>query len=205
MRVGIIDYGMSNLLSISRAIEKIGARVELLENPDKLVQMDKVILPGVGAFPKGMKSIREGGFEDAILAYAKTGKDFLGICLGMQMLLSQGQEIEQTDGLDLIEGECLDLPKTDSTGNINIVPHVGWEKIENFVDSNFTELDNSYMYFVHSFYAKPKNTGDILCTSSFGDLTFASGIQMENVTGFQFHPEKSGEKGLNLLTKFLNK
>jgi glutamine amidotransferase len=202
MKVGIIDYGLSNLLSISRAIEKIEGHVLILNSVSEIKKVDKLILPGVGAFPQGMKHLNKGEFSEGILEFVKQGKSLLGICLGMQMLLGQSDEISQTKGLNLIPGNCVSLPVNQSDGLPNIVPHVGWETIK--IDGKYQALNNQYMYFVHSYFAQPSSSSHVLCTSPFGDFEFASGIQKDNVTGFQFHPEKSGEKGLELLRIFLN-
>lgn len=202
MNIGIIDYGLSNLLSISRAVEKINGSVSLIKNPEELALVDKVILPGVGAFPQGMTQLLNSGMAESLVSFANQGKPLLGICLGMQLLLSQSEEISPTNGLNLIQGHCISLPSKSATGGSNIIPHVGWEAIH--IDGNYEKLNGQYMYFVHSFYAQPSSAQHILCTSPFGELQFASGIQKDNITGFQFHPEKSGAKGLELLSIFLN-
>ena len=202
MNIGIIDYGLSNLLSISRAVEKINGSVSIINNPEELALVDKVILPGVGAFPQGMTQLLNSGMAESLVSFANQGKPLLGICLGMQLLLSQSEEISPTNGLNLIQGHCISLPSKSATGGSNIIPHVGWETIH--IDGNYEKLNGQYMYFVHSFYAQPSSAQHILCTSPFGELQFASGIQKDNITGFQFHPEKSGDKGLELLSIFLN-
>src|SRR5436190_7889138 len=120
-RVGIIDYGMSNLLSLQRALEHVGAEVEVLAAPDRLMEFDKILLPGVGAFPDGMRNLKQLGFDEAIRQYVGEGKHFFGICLGMQMMLTEGLEMEKTQGLGLIEGICTPLPEKDSAGNRNII------------------------------------------------------------------------------------
>lgn len=204
--VSIIDYGMSNLLSICRAFEHIGAQVKVIDKGEDIFKADYLILPGVGAFPDGMKELRERKLVEPIQQFARSGKPLLGICLGMQMLLSKGYEHTETDGLGIIEGEVLPLPR-DMKGFK--VPNINWHSSEEnnegkWKDSIFVNTKTgTFFYFVHSYYAKPEKDKNILATSQFGDLRFAAAIRKENVTGTQFHPEKSGEDGLELLRRFI--
>lgn len=207
-KVTIIDYGMSNLLSIARAIEHVGAEVILTDDPDVICKADYVILPGVGAFKDGMAELEKRNLPSAIHAFVKTGKPFMGICLGMQMMLERGEEIEETKGLGIIPGEVIALPTIQKNGFVNTIPHMCWSEV-NYKGENkntpFEEFDNmSYMYFVHSFYANPAKQEHCFATSSFGDMNFCSVVHKENAWGMQFHPEKSGQNGLNMLKGFLN-
>jgi len=205
--ISIIDYGMSNLLSIQRAFEHVGANVNIVTTENQILSSDYLVLPGVGAFPDGMNELNTRNLDAAIRAYSQKERPLLGVCLGMQMLLTKGFEHKETDGLGIIEGEVLPLPK--DMPNFKI-PNINWHEI---IEPNDGRWENTILkntknqtcfYFVHSFYASPKNTRDILANSSFGTLQFASAIQKEHVFGTQFHPEKSGEEGLNLLKKFLD-
>jgi glutamine amidotransferase len=204
--VSIIDYGMSNLLSITRAFEHVGADVNTITNPDEILKSDYLVLPGVGAFPDGMEHLERKGLSEAIVEYTKTGRPLLGICLGMQMLLSRGHEHHLTNGLDIIKGEVLPLPKDMPDFK---VPNINWHSVyepnpgiwKNSILKD-TELGTCF-YFVHSYYAKPDNIEDVLAYSKFGDLEFAAAVRHENIVGTQFHPEKSGVKGLNLLKQFI--
>jgi imidazole glycerol-phosphate synthase subunit HisH len=204
--VHIIDYGMSNLLSISRAFEHVGASVKIIHNPDEISQAGYLVLPGVGAFPDAMTELNNRNLTEAIKIHTKTGKPLLGVCLGMQLLLSRGFEIKETEGLALIPGEVKTLPKND----INFkVPNINWHSIfepkmgrwKNTVLDDVKE--HSHFYFVHSFHAIPENNNHILALSNFGKVNFAAAVINENIVGTQFHPEKSAEIGLKLISNFL--
>ncbi|MCC6818888.1 MAG: imidazole glycerol phosphate synthase subunit HisH [Bacteroidia bacterium] len=203
--ISIIDYGMSNLLSISRAFEHVDAKVNIISSPEEILKADYLVLPGVGAFPDGMEHLNSRNFTPAIREFALSGKPLLGVCLGMQMLLSKGNEHHITAGLDIIKGECLPLPK--DMPNFK-VPNVNWHSIyppneQSWSDSvlDTTQIETCF-YFVHSYYAAPILSSDILALSRFGTLNFAAAVKHENVIGTQFHPEKSGEAGLHLLKRF---
>ncbi|MBL7838283.1 MAG: imidazole glycerol phosphate synthase subunit HisH [Bacteroidetes bacterium] len=204
--VSIIDYGMSNLLSITRAFEHVGAQVSIVSHADEIMKADFLVLPGVGAFPDGMEHLESRQLADAIKAFTKTGKPLMGICLGMQMLLSKGYEHSVTDGLNIIEGEVLPLPK-DMPGFK--VPNINWHSIYPPDENKWNQTilhkskPETCFYFVHSYFAKTKHAEDVLAYSKFGHLEFAAAIIHENVVGTQFHPEKSGEDGLVLLKQFI--
>ncbi len=205
--VSIIDYGMSNLLSICRAFEHVGAKVNIVTHNEEIVNSDYLVLPGVGAFPDGMAELNKRDLPEGINEFVKTGKPILGVCLGMQMLLSKGFEHIETLGLNLIEGEVLPLPQ--NLENYK-VPNINWhsviEPLENkWQNTIFNETpNNSFFYFVHSYFARPKLDENILRSTNFGSLNFASAIQKDNVMGTQFHPEKSGTNGLKLLKTFID-
>src|SRR5690349_1042755 len=129
-KVSIIDYGMGNLLSITRAFEKVGAAVEHAQSPEQILGADYLVLPGVGAFPDGMRELNTRGYAEAIRQFADGGKPFLGVCLGMQMMLSSSEEIEHTAGLNLIEGQVVKFPGQQKDGTQNKIPHVAWTPIE---------------------------------------------------------------------------
>jgi imidazole glycerol-phosphate synthase subunit HisH len=205
-KVTIIDYGMSNLLSIQRAFEHIGASVKVTSTIDDINDAEYLVLPGVGAFPDGMRELGKRGMIGPIKQYAASGKPLLGVCLGMQMLLSRGYEHHETEGLNIIEGEVLPLPK-DMKGFK--VPNINWHSVAEhhagaWQNSIFGNTENeACFYFVHSYHAQPKNENDLLAVSNFGSFSYAASIKHGNVTGTQFHPEKSGEEGLQLLRKFI--
>lgn len=204
--VSIIDYGMSNLLSICRAFEHVGAKVNIVTNEKEILDAEYLILPGVGAFPDGMNELNSRNLSHAIQEFSKKERPLLGICLGMQMLLSKGFEHKETNGLDIIPGEVLPLPK--DMPNFKI-PNINWHGVfeptkDIWENSILKETENdTCFYFVHSYFAKPAKPEYILAESSFGTLKFAAAIKQNNVTGTQFHPEKSGEDGLKLLKMFL--
>ncbi len=204
--VSIIDYGMSNLLSICRAFEHVGAKVNVVSTESEILKAEYLVLPGVGAFPDGMQELNSRNLVNSIQTFSNKERPLLGICLGMQMLLSKGYEHQETQGLGIIDGDVIPLPK--DMPNFKI-PNINWHEIlepsaGRWKDTILHNTKNdTCFYFVHSYYAAPKNNNDILASTSFGDLKFASAIQKANVFGTQFHPEKSGTEGLNLLKKFL--
>lgn len=208
--ISIIDYGMSNLLSITRGFEKIGSKVTIISDPESILAADKLVLPGVGAFPDGMRELHKRQLIEPIRKHTKSGKPFLGICLGMQMMLTKGYEITETEGLDLIKGEVVKLPNINKNSTLNKLPHMNWNIIKktNNVGWINTILENNisgdYMYFVHSYFAKIENLENQLAYTPFGDINFTSAIVMDNCFGTQFHPEKSGEIGLKILKTFSN-
>jgi glutamine amidotransferase len=208
-KIGIIDYGLSNLLSIYRAMEYVGAETAVVSEASEFSRYDKLVLPGVGAFPDGMNMLHERGMAEPLKKHAADKKPFFGICLGMQMMLGMGYEITETPGLDLIPGKVLPLPSYDDQGNVNRIPHVGWEFIrEPQPDSWKTgplhrEHAHNPYYFVHSFYVVPDNPDHIWAEADFGNMKFAAAVRREMVFGTQFHPEKSGEQGLELLRQFV--
>jgi glutamine amidotransferase len=209
-KVSIIDYGMGNLLSMQRGLEKIGAQVSIASSPEKILQADRLVLPGVGAFPDGMAELEKRNMIEAIQEYVKTGKILLGVCLGMQMLFKESEEIQPTPGLGFINGRVIKLPEMREDGIPNKVPHVAWSPIapaQKTWEHTFLHFFNpgAYMYFVHSYFALPDQPSSILAQSSFGNFQFCSAAIHENVWGTQFHPEKSGENGLKILNNLIRK
>jgi glutamine amidotransferase len=198
---------MSNLLSIQRAFEHVGAVVNIVSTEKEILNSNYLVLPGVGAFPDGMNELNTRNLNLAIKEYSQKERPLLGVCLGMQMLLSKGFEHEVTEGLGIIEGEVLPLPKDMPDFKI---PNINWHEITepNQDRWNNTILQNkkndTCFYFVHSFYASPSNINNVLANSAFGTLNFASAIQKEHVFGTQFHPEKSGQKGLQFIKNFID-
>lgn len=208
-KIGIIDYGLSNLLSIYRAFAHVGADVSIITEAKAISGMDKIVLPGVGAFPDGMKLLHDLGFASPLKEHAAAGKPFLGVCLGMQMMLSRGFEMEETQGLNLIPGDVLPLPAHDASGNPNRIPHVGWEFIREPEPGRWKHSPLSAhaathpFYFVHSFYAKPERDEHVWAEADFAGFRFAAAVRNGVVFGTQFHPEKSGSQGLELLHQFV--
>lgn len=204
--VSIIDYGMSNLLSICRAFEHVGAHVNVISNEDEILKADYLILPGVGAFPDGMHELNTRNLTFAIQEFSKKERPLFGICLGMQMLLSKGFEHTETKGLDLIPGEVMPLPKDMTDFKI---PNINWHPVSEpsqglWENSVFQSSENeTCFYFVHSYFAKPNHSEHILAESNFGSLKFAAAVKHNTISGTQFHPEKSGKEGLELLRNLL--
>ena len=201
--VHIIDYGSSNLLSISRAFEHIGAQVIIIQNAEDIQNANHLILPGVGAFPDGMQALQKSGFDQAIQFYVRTGKPLMGICLGMQLLLDIGTEIQACKGLGLIPGKVIELPRNQPGFK---VPNINWHQAKvTQAHPLFEDISKAEMYyFVHSYYAQTDHANNAIALTDYGDIKFASAIAKDNVMGTQFHPEKSGEKGLQMLQNFLN-
>jgi len=199
--IGIVDYNMGNLASVINAFAKVGVDATLESNPTKLAQYDKLILPGVGAFGDAMEHLKENGMDEAVIAYAKTGKPLLGICLGMQLLFESSEEFGTHKGLGLIPGKVVafDEAKFDHPQK---VPHMGWNEL--FVQKEsplFNGLQKDfYLYFVHSYHAVCDDAYAIGKTH-YG-YAFVSAVQNANIYGIQPHPEKSHENGLTIIENF---
>ena len=203
MRTLIIDYGMSNLGSIRRAVEECGFDPLVSEDPRDISVADHLILPGVGAYADGMRNLTEKDWVSVIRkAVLNEGVPLLGICLGMQLLAGKGFEEGETNGLDLIAGEVKLLQPNSLDARI---PHVGWNEIKRNSESPLLEniSDGTDFYFVHSYHFVPKDKNHIAAvTDYYGD--FVSVVNNANIFGTQFHPEKSGKMGFQLLKNFLN-
>ncbi len=200
--IGIIDYGMGNLLSVYNAIEICGANVKIINYPEELTKVDKIILPGVGAFANCIKNLNEKGFIDALeseVRYCK--KPILGICLGMQVMARKSYEYGEINGLGWIDAEII---KIDSSSPSIKVPHVGWNGINICKKSKlFKEIpNNSDVYFVHSYYMDCKDNTDVTATCDYGTKITAA-IERDNLYATQFHPEKSQSLGLKVLENFI--
>ena len=195
--ISIIDYGVGNLKSLSNALNFLGFKSELISSPEQVLAATKIILPGVGAFDYAMQNIHQLGLESAIIEKAKSGAPMLGICLGMQLLLSNSEEAKEHSGIDLIPGQVKRM-----TSRFK-VPHMGWNEITIQRPSTLLEAapQTRYGYFVHSFVCHPEERNAVVATTAY-DGEFASVIEKENIWGTQFHPEKSQELGLHVLTRF---
>jgi len=201
--VVVVDYGLGNLRSVTRGLERAGAEVTLSADPDDIGRADGIVLPGVGAFSEGMENA--GPFREALEAEAEAGTPLFGICLGMQMLLTTSEEADHAgqgdaEGLDLVPGKNVRFSH-DQT-----VPHMGWNELDVQRDHPLVEgIDGEYAYFVHSYYAVPEDDDAVVATTDYG-TDFASIVASEagNVFGTQFHPEKSGETGLTILRNFVD-
>lgn len=194
--IAVIDYGAGNLKSVTKALDHLGYANTIVSSPKELEAADGMILPGVGAFPMCMAALRKSGMDQAILQQAGK-KPLLGICLGMQMLLDSSTEMGGAQGLGLIPGT---VEKIET--NLKL-PHIGWNSL-NIVNPNPLTaglLDGDYVYFVHSFCAKVKNSEDLALTTDYG-TTVTAMIARGNVFGCQFHPEKSGPVGMTILRNF---
>lgn len=201
IKIGIIDLGINNLYSIQNAIKFLGYQFYIIDHPNKFDSCNCIVLPGVGTFNEGINILKKKNYFNQIIKNANSGKLFIGICLGFHMLFSKGHEIKLTSGLNLINGEVKELPKKKITKPL---PHIGWNRVE-FDEKNkkIFALKEDYFYFVHNFYASPKNKKIVLSTTNYSNFNFCSSIRYNNIFGFQFHPEKSGFMGLDLLDRII--
>ncbi|MBI1912880.1 MAG: imidazole glycerol phosphate synthase subunit HisH [Deltaproteobacteria bacterium] len=199
--IAIIDYDMGNLRSVQKAFEKIGATATATRDPNVIKDASRVVLPGVGAFKDCMKNLEDYGLIDPILKAIDSGKPFLGICLGLQLLFEESMEFGTHKGLGVIKGKVVRFPATDNPEFK--VPHMGWNEIKKEKDSPILDgiSDKSYFYFVHSYYAVPDDKAVILTSTDY-DVNFTSSIAKDNIMACQFHPEKSQQVGLKLLKNF---
>jgi imidazole glycerol-phosphate synthase subunit HisH len=207
--ITIIDYGVGNLLSVRRAFEHCGARVTITSDPKLIERADRLVLPGVGAFPNAMELINRYELAQVVKDFATSGKPLLAICLGMQLLMDESEEFTKTAGLSLIPGRVVELPKTNSKAELIKIPHIGWSPIfprDSIQDWQGTILsDNSpgnHVYFVHSFMASLVDHSNELAYTSYEGLRVPAVVNRDNIIGCQFHPEKSGEVGLRMLNRF---
>ncbi len=194
--IAIVDYGAGNLRSIQRAIEAAGADTTISADPDVVAQADRVILPGVGNAAAAMTRLRDSGLADAVTSAAEEGKPLLGICLGMQLLFSD-QEEGPTTGLGLLEGDVRSLPQSVK------VPQMGWNLASFNEYAPLAEVSPTYYYFVHSYIVHPALSTDIMAETEYG-VRFPSIVGRDNIWGFQFHPEKSGDSGLRLIRHWVD-
>ena len=197
--IAIIDYGVGNLFSLRSSLAFIGADAVVTGDPDVIAQADKIILPGVGAFEDAANKLRQSGLDKVIYEEVEKGKKLLGICLGMQMLFEESHEYGVHKGLGLIKGKI--LPLADIVGDLK-VPHIGWNALSMKKESELYKYVNEgdFVYFVHSFYGA-ECSDSISAVAEYGAEVTAS-VEKDNVYGTQFHPEKSGEVGLNILRAF---
>jgi glutamine amidotransferase len=203
--IAVIDYGMGNLRSVVNALRTLGEDAAVVTDPSALVSAHAIVLPGVGAFAEGMRRLEEGGFVDALNQEVRDKrKPFMGLCLGMQLLASEGQEHGTHRGLGWIDGVVRRLPAEVDGARLR-VPHVGWNELE-IVHRDVLLRDavaKPTFYFVHSFVFEPDDASVVSGYSSHG-VRFAATVERENVFGTQFHPEKSQRDGLALLTRFIS-
>ena len=205
-QVTIVDYGIGNLRSVQRAFAHVGASVELTSDIAKIAAAERLVLPGVGAFGHCMSELKARGLIQPLLDFAASGRPFLGICVGMQVMLSVGEEFGEHAGLGLIPGRVRAIPKTNASGKANILPSIGWMPLKASSSWNGTLLthigEQSPMYFVHSFAAEPEDASAKLAVYDFGGSQVTAAIGKGNLIGLQFHPEKSAAAGLTLIKEF---
>ena len=203
--IAVIDYGMGNLRSVQKALEVVGAKTKLTSDAKDLAKCEKIVFPGVGSFGEAMNELKKRKLAEPLKNAIEDGKPFLGLCLGLQLLFEKSEEAPGVKGLCVLEGES---KKFRFSGKNLKVPHMGWNNIRLTAKRKaqttkiFKNVPNdSFMYFVHSYYVKPKDNSVVLTTTDYG-IDFVSGVCRDNVYGFQFHPEKSQELGLKILKNF---
>lgn len=210
-KIAIIDYGLGNMFSIKQAFNKVGIDTIVTSDAKIIGKSDAIVLPGVGAFGDAMKNLQNLNLIEPIQLFAKTGKPFLGICLGMQLLFNNSEEFGNHIGLGLIEGEIKKFDFSEIEGGSIKIPQIQWNQIYHkgnysWEGTCLSEIqNNSYMYFVHSYFAIPKDEKLILTHSQYANLEYCSSVKKDNITGLQFHPEKSGELGLNIYKNWIIK
>jgi imidazole glycerol-phosphate synthase subunit HisH len=198
LNVAIVDYEAGNTLSVTRALEKVGAKVDLTSDPERVGAADAVVLPGVGAFGDCMRKLRERGMEEACGEAFLSGKPFLGVCVALQAIFEGSEESPGVEGLGILEGEVVRFG-----GDGLKVPHIGWNELSLVREHPvLSGLDGEAFYFVHSYYPVPEDTGDLIGETDYG-TRFCSAAGRENLVAVQFHPEKSSRAGLKLYDNFL--
>ena len=199
--VAIIDYDAGNIRSVEKAVRYLGKEVTVTSEPEEILAADRVILPGVGAFGDAMKRLHAMGLVEVIRQVADRGTPFLGICLGLQLLFEKSEESPGVPGLGLLQGEILRLPEHPGLK----VPHIGWNSLKYPNPGRLFRgiPEDSYVYFVHSYYLRAQDEGIVTATTEYGTLVHAS-VESGNLFACQFHPEKSSETGLTILENFLS-
>jgi glutamine amidotransferase len=204
-RVAIVDFDLGNLFSVEQACRVAGIDAFITQNAKEVVAADAIILPGVGGFPRAMSVLKQRDLISSIKDVAQSGRLIVGICLGMQLLMDGSTEFGHTDGLGLIAGNADRLPNLDGGNGRTIpIPNVGWSEVTPAFDDAWsgTPLSGTRpgtrFYFVHSFFVTPRQNSDALAMSKFGPMSFCAAVRRENILGFQFHPERSGEVGLQV-------
>lgn len=207
--IHVVDYGIGNLYSVARAIERSGGTACLTSAPAEIGRADRLILPGVGAFRDGMAGLRHADVTDAIARFAASGRPLMGICLGMQMLATSSSEFGFHEGMGIIPGRVEAIPPKDANGRPRKVPYIGWAELHaartgGFADTLFNDMaaDHS-VYLVHSYQFLPDNPADLLATYHYDGEAITAAVARDNVIGCQFHPEKSARVGLRMIERFL--
>lgn len=209
-KVSIIDYGIGNLFSVLKACEFAGMKPTITSDIKEIMSSDAIILPGVGAFGDAMDNLHKYDLVNPIIDFANSGKPLMGVCLGMQLLLTESEEHGLTKGLGIFDGVCKKFPVTYNGTKLK-VPQITWNSIfpADINNNNFnlnTPLEEinkgEHMYFVHSYYANLVREDEVLSRTDYGGINYCSSIKKNNIFAFQFHPEKSGKEGIKIYKKF---
>lgn len=205
INVVIIDYEAGNLFSVQHACKAVGLDRHITNKPSEVISADAIILPGVGAFGDAMSNLRMLDLIQPLRDFAASGKPFMGICLGMQLLFSESEEFGNVKGLNIVEGSTIKFQEISENGERMKVPQIGWNRIFSPSDKenwNGTPLeciaDGEFMYFIHSFYVCPSNKDQILALTNYEGVEYCSAVRKNNIFATQFHPEKSAVEGINI-------
>lgn len=206
--VTVIDYGIGNQLNVLRALEHCGASVKVVRKAsDGGLDAERLVLPGVGAFGDGMAELRARGFDQLVKRFAQTGRPFLGICVGMQVMFDASEEMGEHEGLGLLPGRVRAVPAVGADGKPHRIPHIGWRPLVPRAPWSGTILADvqpqERVYFVHSFAANPAQESARLADVDYDGVPICAAVHQDNLYGCQFHPERSAETGLNVLRSFL--
>jgi glutamine amidotransferase len=208
-RVVLVNYGVGNLLSVSRALAACGGDVVVSGEPKAVERADRLVVPGVGAFGSCMEALAAHGLLDAVKEFAAGSRPYLGICVGMQMLLENSEEFGRHDGLGAIAGQVVPVPRTGAAGTPHKIPHIGWGPLQRADGADWTGTilgdvdEGDAVYFVHSFMAEPADPEMRVADTDYDGRAISAVIGRAPVFGCQFHPEKSGPVGLAILRRFL--
>ena len=213
IKVAVVDFEAGNLFSVQHACQTVGLRPVITNKPEDIRQAEALILPGVGAFGAAMENLHKLGLVEPLREFAANGKPFLGICLGMQILFSRSTEFGNHEGLSLIAGNVVKFPSVNGNGRRVKVPQIGWNRIfypsevENTWDGTPLEqvINGEFMYFVHSYYACPLNSENVLAVTGYEGLKYCSAVIKGNIFATQFHPEKSAIEGIKIYRNWANK
>lgn len=197
--IAIVDYDAGNLASVIRALQALGKEACITRDPEEIRKADRLILPGVGAFGDACGKLGHYGLTDVLKEYAGSGRPFLGICLGLQLMFESSEESPGVEGLSLLRGKIVRIPPADGLK----IPHIGWNSLRINPESRlFSGISpESHVYFVHSFYLQAENPSDVAATTEYG-VSIDAAVEKDNLFACQFHPEKSGAVGLKLLENF---
>ncbi len=210
-KVVVVDYGIGNVFSVCNALKLIGADPILTRSETEIKSADRLILPGVGAYARAMEALQKFGLVDLLSSYRETGRPFMGICIGMQVLMELSEEFGEHKGLGFIPGKVSKISEVQEDGTKVRVPHISWAPLDSpSVEGAWkgtpledVEGKNLSFYYVHSFHCKPSNTSNLLAESHYGGQKITAAIRHENLFGLQFHPERSGKTGQLVLNSFM--
>lgn len=209
-KIVVIDYGLGNLFSVQQAFVSFGVDAVITRDPLELKNADAAVLPGVGAFGDAIKNLKECNLFEPILEFIKSGKPFLGVCLGMQLLFEESEEFGNHKGLGVIKGSIKKFPELNPKNEKLRIPQISWNTIYQPKETKWTGTplenikNNEFMYFLHSYYASPSDKNDILTLTNYDGIEYCSAVKRENVFAMQFHPEKSALEGIKIYKNWVN-